>query len=351
MHGSGFGHGFGLSGLSLLSDAETRSISAENPTGERGGGAKRVPEKWDAAFPLGRGWKASPAIGLEPGVETVLADIKGPGVIQHLWITSEAITYRNTVLRFYWDDEETPSVELPLGDFFCNGHGLRYKVVSIPVAVLPDGGFNCYWPMPFTSRARVTIESLLPAKQWGFFYQLTYSLTDVPAEAARFHAQYRRSVTNIDAPDHIILDGVRGQGHYVGTHLAWTQHSEGWWGEGEVKFYLDGDREFPTLCGTGLEDYVGGAWGFADETYSAPFAGYPLHRVGAGEAPLHGLYRWHVLDPIRFKEELRVTVQAIGMAPGSDKYRFLSDDVASVAYWYQREPHGAFPALDLGDRS
>jgi len=334
----------GLGNLALLSDAETRSISAENPTGEKGGGAKVAPDEGSAASMLGPSWKVRPCITLEPGTTTTLADVEGPGIIQHIWITVKPDAYRDTVLRFCWDAEETPSVEVPLGDFFCNGHGLRYNVNSLPVAVNPAGGFNCYWPMPFRQRARVTIEN----QRWepidGFFYQITYALTEVPENAAYFHAQWRRSMTAREYPQHVILEGVQGQGHYVGTFLAWTQLSNGWWGEGEIKFYMDGDTDHPTICGTGTEDYFGGAWGFGGETYSTPFLGYPLYRKEPGEVPRHGLYRWHVLDPIRFKRGLKTTIQALGWWPNG-KFEPLTDDIASVGYWYQVEPHAPFLEL------
>ncbi|NLE44770.1 MAG: DUF2961 domain-containing protein [Chloroflexi bacterium] len=332
----------GLGGLPMLSEAETRSICAENPTGERAGGAKAIPSERDAASMLGEGWKVRPCITLEPGSTTVLADITGPATIQHIWITVDPAAYRDTILRFYWDNEETPSIEAPLGDFFCNGHALRYNVNSLMVAVNPVGGFNSYWPMPFREHALITIESQHAEPIRGFFYQITYALHEVSKDSAYLHAQWRRSMTTRACPEHVILDNVRGKGHYVGTFLAWTQLSNGWWGEGEIKFYLDGDEEYPTICGTGTEDYFCGAWGFGDETYSTPFLGYPLYRRESGEVPRHGLYRWHVLDPIRFKQDLRVTIQALGWWPNG-KYEPLTDDIASMAYWYQTEPHNAFP--------
>jgi hypothetical protein len=333
-----------LGSLPMLSDAETRSISAENPDGVKGGGASAVPDEASPAAMLGQGWKVRPCITLPAEDTTVLADIQGPGVIQHIWLTVSPQAYRDTVLRFYWDEEETPSVEVPLGDFFCNGHGLRYNVNSLPVAVNPSGGFNSYWPMPFRQRARITIQNEHPEPIAGFYYQITYTLTDVADNAAYFHAQWRRSQTTRDLPEHVILEGVKGQGHYVGTFLAWTQFSNGWWGEGEIKFYLDGDVDFPTICGTGTEDYFGGAWAFTGETYSTPFLGYPLYRKEPGEVPRHGLYRWHVLDPVRFRRELRVTIQALGWWPNG-KFEPLTDDIASVGYWYQAEPHAPFPDL------
>ena len=233
---------------------------------------------------------------------------------------------------------------MPLGDFFCNGHGLRYNVNSLPVTVNPSGGFNCYWPMPFRQKVRITIENQRWEPIEGFFYQITYSLTEVPDNIGYFHAQWRRAMTSRDVPEHTILSGVEGQGHYVGTFLAWSQFSNGWWGEGEIKFYLDGDTEFPTICGTGTEDYFGGAWCFRDETFSTPFLGYPLYRREPGEVPQHGLYRWHIFDAIRFKQGLKTTIQALGWWPNR-KFEPLTDDIASVGYWYQAEPHGPFPQM------
>jgi len=291
-----------------------------------------------------------PCITLAAGETVTLAEIDGPGVVQHIWITVRETAYRNCILRMFWDGERTPSVEAPLGDFFANGHGRRALVNSLPMAVNPSGGFNCYWPMPFRGAARITIENQHGEDIGGFFYQVTYALTEVPEAAAYLHAQWRRSVTTRECPEHVILDGVTGQGHYVGTYLAWTQMSDGWWGEGEVKFYLDGDAEHPTICGTGTEDYFGGAWCFytpkdsLGEEFSTPFLGYP-QRVGEeGKVPKHGLYRWHVMDPIRFKKDLRVTIQALGWWPNG-KFQPLTDDIASTAWWYQAEPHGKFPEM------
>jgi len=341
--------GFSLGNLALLNDAETRSICAENPTGTRGGGAQADPAGQGPASNLGKGWKVRPCIDLLPNTPVTLAEIAGPGVIQHIWITVSPKVFRDAILRIYWDDEPNPSVEVPLGDFFACGHALRTKVNSLPVAVNPAGGFNCYWPMPFRRSAKVTIESQHREKMEGFFYQITYALAPVPENAAYFHAQWRRSLTTREYPQHTLLDDVQGQGHYVGTYLAWTQLSNGWWREGQVKFYLDDDEEYPTICGTGTEDYFGGAWGFygpgdREEAYSTPFLGLPLVRQEANEVPKYGMYRWHVMDPIRFRRNLRVTVQALGWWPNG-KFQPLTDDIASTAFWYQTEPHSPFPAL------
>lgn len=332
----------GLGFLPLLSNAKTRSISAENPKGEVGGGAKETADENSPASNLGKGWKVRPCITLSKNSTTTLAEIDGPGIIQHIWITVDPKAYRDCILRFFWDDEKSPSIEIPLGDFFANGHGLRYNVNSLPIVVNPSGGFNSYWQMPFRKKCKITIENQRWEDIAGFFYQITYTLSDVPEDAGYFHSQWRRNVTERKNPEYVILDSVKGKGHYVGTFLAWTQLSNGWWGEGEIKFFIDEDKEYPTICGTGTEDYFGGAWGFGSETYSTPFLGYPLYRKEPGEVPKHGLYRWHIMDPVRFEKNLRVTIQALGWWQNG-KFQPLADDIASVAYWYQKEPHNEFP--------
>jgi hypothetical protein len=342
-----------LGDLARVTSGRSRSITAENPTGAKGGGARAT---WDPAkrttSGLGTGWKVRPCIELEHDTTYTLADIEGPGTITHIWITAAQQAMRECILRIWWDEEPTPSVECPLGDFFAQGHGVACDVTSLVVNVNPTRGLNCFWPMPFRQRCRITLqnERWELEKSGPFFYQIDYELGEVPADAAYFHAQWRRSVPSLEQPEHVILDGVRGAGHYVGTYLAWTQLNSGWWGEGEVKFFIDGDAEFPTICGTGTEDYVGGAWCFADRTYSAPFMGYPQRLASGNDVPKHGLYRWHILDPVRFAQDLRVTVQALGWWPLGG-YRPLQDDIASTAFWYQVEPHAAFPALPpLGQR-
>ena len=339
-----------LGALTRRSNWESRSISAENPTGEKGGGARSVPPKnGHAASRLGKGWKANAWITLKAGATTTLVDIDGPGALRHIWCTVKPEAFRRCVLRFFWDGEGTPSIETPLGDFFCNGFGKRADVNSLPIAVCPDGGFNCYFPMPFRRHARVTIENQGPDDIEGFFYQFDYALGDVPDDALYFHAQYRQETPVQYKREYTVLDGVTGAGNYAGTYFAWTQTTDGWWGEGEIKFYIDGDGEHPTICGTGTEDYLGGAWGFGERTYSTPFLGYHFREAdpqGYG-VPKHGSYHWHILDPIHFREDLRVTIQDLGW--GVQGLEPRRDHIASLAYWYQTEPHGAFPAFpDVG---
>jgi len=338
-----------LQALALLGDGRTRSLSAENPTGAKGEGG-RATEGFGAelARDLGPGWKISPAVALPAGSTTTIAEIDGPGVVQHVWLTVPPSFLRRIVLRAYWDGEDEPSIETPLGDFFCCGFGEWCQVSSIPVAVNPAGGLNSYWAMPFRTHAVLTVENTSAEDLPAFFYQVTWSEQPVPAEAAYLHAQWRRSSPVADGEVHTIVDGVQGRGHYVGTYLAWQASRPGWWGEGELKFFLDGDGEWPSICGTGTEDYFGGAWGFAAAgggyaTFTTPYLGLPQ----ALEAERRfGLYRWHVPDPIRFRQDLRVTVQALGWfeEDGEDpRYVTLRDDVASTAFWYQAEPHAPFP--------
>ncbi|MBC7526280.1 MAG: DUF2961 domain-containing protein [Chthonomonadaceae bacterium] len=353
------GLGMGLHNVARLSNAKTRSISAENFTGEKGmAGMATEGTGARAAQDLGLGWKVSPSIHLQPRETVIVAEIEGPGAIQHIWNTVHPDWWRKLILRIYWDDEEMPSVETPIGDFFCNGWGQRCNVNSLPIAVNPAGGFNSYWEMPFRKKAKITLENLTEEECRGYYYQVDYTLTDIPDDYAYFHAQFRRSNPLPYKEVHTLLDSVTGKGQYVGTYLAWQVNNTGWWGEGEIKFYLDGDGEFPTICGTGTEDYFGGAWNFEHPqgqygVFSTPFLGMP-QVIMSGEGGLyrsqqrHGMYRWHVLDPIRFDENLKVTIQALGWRNGG-RYLPLQDDIASTVFWYQSEPHAPFPTLPNRD--
>lgn len=346
------GLGMGLGNIFQLSKAKSRSISPENFTGKKGkGGMATEGTGKGPARELGVGWKVSPSIMVHPKSTVILAEIEGPGVIQHIWMTCFPQHWRSLVLRMYWDGEETPSVEVPYGDFFCNGWNERCNVNSLPIAVNPAGGMNSYWPMPFRKSAKITIESLDDV-EFPLYYQIDYSLTEIPENVGYFHAQWRRSNPVKYKEVHTILDGVKGHGHYVGTYIAWGVNNNGWWGEGEVKFYLDGDDEFPTICGTGTEDYFGGAWNFEHPkgeygVYSTPYLGLPQVIKPDGlyrSQQRFGMYRWHIMDPIRFEQDLRVTIQALGWRSGG-RYLPLQDDIASTAFWYQAEPHAPFPKL------
>ena len=305
----------------------------------------------------------NPSIIVLPGKTTTLAEIEGPGAIQHIWMTPNRHR-RFSILRIYWDDEEKPSVECPVGDFFANGWGEFAQVSSLPVTVNPGSAYNCYWVMPFRKKCRITMTNI-GDENMRLFYQIDYALAEVPEDAAYFHAQFRRVNPVPKGEVFTILDGVKGRGHYVGTTLCWGSNSNNWWGEGEVKFYLDGDGEFPTICGTGTEDYFCGSYNFhardpetnkGDEvgyrTFTTPYAGMPqvIRPDGLYRSQMRfGLYRWHIPDPIRFEEDLRVTVQALGGFTRDHRFIQLQDDLASVAFWYQVEPHAPFPALPSKD--
>jgi hypothetical protein len=351
------GLGLNLGNLADLSNAQTRSISAENFNGEKGqGGQATSGAGSESARELGQGWKVSPCIRIPALTTVTLADISGPGAIQHIWLTTAPSLWRRLVLRVYWDDEPSPSIETPLGDFFANGWCTRCNITSLPVAVNPAGGFNCYWEMPFRQHARITLENLAPEPTSSFYYQITYTLTEVPENVGYLHAQWRRSNPLPYQQVHTLLDGVRGQGHYVGTYLAWGVNNNGWWGEGEIKFYMDGDKDWPTICGTGTEDYFGGAWDFEMPegqycVFSGPYTGLPQVIIPDGlyrAQQRFGMYRWHLMDPIRFQQDLRVTIQALGWRSkleGKSRYLPLQDDIASTVFWYQAEPHAPFPTL------
>ena len=341
-----------LSNLYRLSNAKTLSISPENPTGEKGkGGMATEGTGAKAARDLGRGWKISPSVDIAAGATYTVAEISGSGAIQHIWMTPTG-NWRLSILRMYWDDEKEPSVEVPVGDFFAMGWGKYARISSLAVCVNPGSAFNSYWPMPFRRKARITIENR-DEKAMTLFYQVDYTLSSVPNYAAYFHAQFRRVNPLPYKQVYTIVDEVKGKGQYVGTYMAWGVHNSGWWGEGEIKFYMDGDREFPTINGTGTEDYFNGSYDFENqekhqyEEFTSPYSGLvqALKPDGLYQSQQRfGLYRWHIPDPIRFESELRVTIQALGWRNGG-KYLPLTDDISSVAFWYQTEPHTAFPKL------
>ncbi len=289
------GLGLGPHNLSWLSGAQSRSISAENPTGGKGQGgmATEGTGAW-CARDLGQGWKVSPSLSIPAGETVTLADIAGPGALQSFWFGG--YVGRDFVLRIYWEGQEQPSVECPLADFFAlpwvvrgeeGTRGPLVQVNSLMVSVNPNRGLNCFWEMPFRECCRITLENLHPADARTIYFQINYALTDVPDQCAYFHAQFRRVNPLPYGEVYTILDGVQGQGQYVGTAMGWGVNNSGWWGEGEIKFYLDGDGEFPTLCGTGTEDYFGGAYDWEVDgqyvPYSTPYLG--MHQVLRPDGP------------------------------------------------------------------
>jgi hypothetical protein len=341
-----------LGNLSTLSKAKTRSISPENFSGEKGKGGMAIEGTASrAARELGQGWKVNPFVVIKGGETFVIANVEGPGAIQHIWMTPGG-NWRNCILRIYWDGSHLPSVECPVGDFFACGWNKYAQISSLAVGVNPGSALNCYWEMPFQKHCKMTISNRAD-EDMVLYYQVTYTLTDVPEDKGYFHAQFRRINPLPYKEVYTIVDGIKGQGHYVGTYMAWGVNNRGWWGEGEIKFYMDGDKGFPTICGTGTEDYFCGSYNFENadtkkyQEYTSPYAGLAqvIKPDGLYQSQTRfSLYRWHIMDPIRFEMDLKVTIQALGWRTGG-RYLPLQDDIASVAYWYQTLPQNPFPKL------
>lgn len=353
-----------LGNLSRLSDAKTRSISPENFTGEKGKGGMADPVKqkgqrnvanaaWQARD-LGVGWKVNPFITINAGETVTIAEMEGAGAIQHIWMTPTG-NWNFSIIRFYWDDEPQPSVESPVGPFFGMGWGEFATLNSLAVTVNPGSAFNCYWKMPFRKKCKITMQNM-DDQPMNLYYQVDYTLTEVGEDEGYFHAQYRRSNPTTTSL-HTILDGVKGKGQYVGTYMGVGVNNNGWWGEGEIKFFLDGDKDFATIVGTGTEDYFCGSYNFENKTtrqyqeFSTAYVG--LHQVirpnGVYKSQQRfGMYRWHIMDPVRFDKDLKITIQDLGWMSGG-RYLPQQSDIITVAYWYQREPHAKFPPLPSRD--
>lgn len=348
-----------LQNIYHLSDAKSRSISPENFTGAKGqGGMATEGTGKNASRELGQGWKVSPSVVIKAHSTFTVAEIDGPGSIQHIWMTPTGV-WRNSILRFYWDGETSPSVEVPVGDFFCMGWNQYAPLQSLAVCVNPGSAFNCYWPMPFRKKCKITMENI-DNKDMVLYYSVDYIETKIPGDAAYFHAQFRRVNPVPYKGVYTLVDNIKGRGQYVGTYMAVGVHNNGWWGEGEIKFYIDGDTKFPTINGTGTEDYFGGSYDFDTQTknaagvekshyteFTSPYSG--LCQVIRGDGHYNvsqrfGLYRWHLTDPIRFEKNLKVTIQDLGWR-SDGRYLPLQDDIATTVFWYQTEPHNPFPPL------
>jgi hypothetical protein len=344
-----------LGNLFRLSDAKTRSIGPESITGEPGKAGMATLQNGSAADNarnLGQGWKVNPYIIIKPGETFTMAEISGPGAIQHIWMTPTG-NWRFSILRFYWDDEKEPSIETPVGDFFGMGWGTYAQLNSLPVTVNPGSAFNCYWVMPFKRKCRITMQNI-NTENMSLYYQVDYTLTDVQDDAAYLHAQFRRK-NPVENGIYTLVDSIQGKGQYVGTYLAWGVHNTGWWGEGEIKFFMDGDTKFPTINGTGTEDYFCGSYDFeVNHQYKEFCTAYSgLAQVIRPDGlytsqQRFGLYRWHIQDPIRFEKNLKVTIQDLGWR-SNGTYLVQQSDISSVVFWYQAEPHKPFPKLPSKD--
>lgn len=346
-----------LHNLTLKKDVETFSVSPENRTGEKAGGGRAIEGSASyAARDLGMGWKVNPYLIVQPGETVTLADVQGQGAIKHIWITDSSRGGRLLILRIYFDGQENPSVNVPLSDFFANADYRSYRQISsLAICFNPGKAMNCYFEMPYFKSFKIEIENL-DTQACAVYYQIDCEKKVLPKESLYFHAQFRRINPLPYKEAYTILDGVKGNGLYVGTYMHWGVKSNGWWGEGEIKFYMDGDTDFPTICGTGTEDYFCGAYNFdvggKYREYTTPYAG--LSKVGDTDETYisqryFDMYRWHITDPIYFKKDLRVTIQALGWR-SEGRYLPLQDDLSSVAYWYSDNLNDSYlPMLSKDD--
>lgn len=339
-----------LNNLTLKKNARTFSISPENLTGEKGKGGMAIKgSASNAARELGQGWKVNPYLVSAPGEVTVLADVKGQGAIKHIWITDAGKVGRFLILRIYFDGHKNPAVEAPLSDFFASAEYSEYRQLSsLAMCTNPSGGMNCYFEMPYYESFKVELENI-GSENCQIFYQIDCEEKLLAPGTLYFHAQFRRVNPLPYMEPYVILDNVKGNGHYVGTYMLWGTKSNGWWGEGEIKFYIDGDNDFPTICGTGTEDYFCGSHNFdvngAYTEFTTPYAGmYKVSRTNATylSQRYFNMYRWHITDPIYFENDLRVTIQALGWR-SEGRYLPLQDDISSVAYWYSDTLEDIYP--------
>ncbi len=356
-----------MDNLYELTEGITRAVTPENLTGGKGMAAMSLPEPGTAAERLGRGWKCRPFTTIQPHEEQDLCSIDTCGVITSMWMAGEMD--RGLIFRMYWDGSDVPAVECPLMDFFCYGwaeptdmnenhwnKGPLFRLNSALMSIAPNRGFSCFIPMPFRSHARITLENRTKNIK-RIYYQINYEERKLPENIGYFHAQFRASLPVRKGKTHVLLDQIEGQGTYLGTALfVGLNRAARWWGEGEFKFYLDGDKEFPTITSTGLEDYFLGAFNWDCENeyqeYSHLYSGMPqvLRPDGLYQIQQRfSLYRWHVKDPIRFTSDLRVEVQALGWMRDDDGkspwYLQREDDYQSVAYFYLDHPAAKLPEL------
>ncbi len=344
--------------LTKKKDIRTFSVSPENLTGEKGGGGRAKLGEGSASYAardLGEGWKVNPYTVIEAGETAILADVKGEGAIKHIWITDNAKRGRQLILRIYFDGQASPAVHTPLSDFFASADQLEYRQInSLPICFNPRRAMNSYFEMPYRKGFRMEIENQ-GAEKASVFYQIDCEEKALDEDTLYFHAQFRRVNPLPYKEVYTILDNIKGNGLYVGTYLHWGVKSNGWWGEGEIKFYLDGDTDYPSICGTGTEDYFCGSYNFdVDGKYvefSTPYAG--LSKVSHTDETYRSqryfdMYRWHVTDPIYFKKDLRVTIQALGWR-SEGRYHPLQDDISSVAYWYSDNLSDKYPPFPSRD--
>ncbi|MCK5280846.1 MAG: DUF2961 domain-containing protein [Cyclobacteriaceae bacterium] len=324
----------------------SRSISFENPTGEPGQGGQ-------TSSNLGVGRKGFPAKGIAPGETVVLCDIAGAGTIRHIWMTggfkNKTEALRSMVVRAYWENQEHPSVECPLGDFMGSAHAKANSYQSAVHSTGINAALNIWLPMPFNDNAKMTLTNE-GDENVTLFYQIDYTIGDRhPERLGRLHVCFVRQNPTTLTEDFEILPKRTGEGRFIGTVLGIRTLEGNWWGEGEVKIFMDGDNEFPTICGTGSEDYVCVSYGMQQ----TPFQ---YHGCSWNHDGFISMYRWHLPDPIYWKEECRITIQQIGYSPklreetGHPLYE-RQDDWSSATFWYEPVPSAQLPEFpDLESR-
>lgn len=347
--------------FNLDTQLESRSISFENPTGELGAGGKAVNKQ------LGPGRKGLPFKVINPEETVVLCDIKQAGTIRHIWMTGEFLNHewlaehtlerlkllRSTVIRAYWDGQEHPSIECPLGDFMGFAHS---KVTSYQSAVHSVGkkaALNIWLQMPFTKRARITLTNESSSK-FPLYYQIDYTINDKHKDnVGRLHVLFRRENPTVEKQDFELLPNRTGKGVFLGAVVGIRTLRDGWWGEGEIKFYMDGDTDFPTICGTGSEDWVGLSYGIQETTFqyhgcnlnyksdqTSEFVERETGELKEFNTEYISMYRWHIADPVYWKKECRVTIQQIGCC-----YYERADDWSTATFWYEPIPSAPLPRI------
>jgi hypothetical protein len=309
----------------------SRSISFENPTGAPGQGGQ-------AASKLGAGRKGAPAIDLKAGQEVQLCDVAGPGTIRHIWVTTSnnPVNLRSLVIRAWWDGQAHPSIECPIGDFMGFAHGKAMPYFSAVHSLGRNAGMNIWLPMPFTKQAKLTLTND-GNDNVPLFYQVDYTLNDGhPADVGRLHVLFRRANPTTEKQDFELLPQRTGKGRYVGAVIGVRNlHPGQWWGEGEIKVYMDGDKEFPTIVGTGSEDYVGLSYGMQQTPYL-------YNGCNLDQNNFVSMYRWHLPDPIYWQKEARITIQQIAWKNGLAE---TQDDWSTATFWYEPVPSGLLPPL------
>lgn len=309
----------------------SRSISFENLTGAPGEGGK-------AESKLGVGRKGSPAITLKAGQEVQLCDIKGPGTIRHIWMTTskEPNNLRSLVIRAWWDEQKHPSIECPIGDFMGFAHGKVMPYYSAVHSLGKNAGMNIWLPMPFTKRAKITLTNE-GQKNVPLFYQVDYTIGDKhPRDVGRLHVLFRRENPTTEKQDFVLLPKRTNKGRYVGAIIGIRNlHPGQWWGEGEIKIYMDGDSEFPTICGTGSEDYVCLSYGMQETPYL-------YNGCNLDQKNFVSMYRWHLPDPVYWRKECRITIQQIAWKQGLAE---TQDDWSTATFWYEPVPSQPLPPM------